>query len=238
MAAADGPPHDLVRLAETLGRHGVQYLLVGGAAAYAYGVQRVTEDADVVVRREHANLERLAAAMRELNARLRVDRMSDEDAKLLPVRIDARMLEQAGMSTWMTDAGGFDVLAGLEAADGRLVPFEELSERATVLHGDGFVVRAAALEDIITAKKRADRAKDHQALPELYALRDGGDGGRPGPRPEEGLSDGPGAWRRQGGHVVDRVVEVAYPQRFVAPGPGLLGRSVAGGVVEGPGPGG
>lgn len=73
--------------------------------------------------------------------------------------------------------GPFDVLAGLEAPDGRLVPYEELAGRAMVLRGDGFVIRAASLEDIIGAKERADRAKDREALPELRALRDAGTGG-------------------------------------------------------------
>jgi predicted nucleotidyltransferase len=76
------------------------------------------------------------------------------------------------MSTWMTDAGGFDVLAGLEVTDGHLVPYDELMTRSTVIRGDGFVVRAAALEDIIVAKERANRSKDHDSLPELRALRD------------------------------------------------------------------
>lgn len=51
--------------------------------------------------------------------------------------------------------------------------------RATLLYGNGFTIRAAALEDIIRAKERADRAKDREALPELRAWRDasaGGDG--------------------------------------------------------------
>jgi hypothetical protein len=81
------------------------------------------------------------------------------------------------MSTWMTDAGPFDVLAGLEASDGRLVSYEELVERASVLQGDGLVIRVASLEDIIRAKDRADRAKDREALPELLALRDARAGG-------------------------------------------------------------
>jgi hypothetical protein len=172
MPALDGPPHDLVRLLTTLNHHGVEYVLVGGAAARAYGAGRTTEDADCVVRRERANLERLAAALRKLNARLRVGRMTDEEARQLPVQIDAAVLDTAGMSTWMTDAGGFDVLAGLEAADGRLIPYEELAQRAALLHGDGFVVSAASLEDIITAKERAGRPKDRDALPELRAIRD------------------------------------------------------------------
>jgi hypothetical protein len=119
------------------------------------------------VPRDRANLDRLAAALRELHARLRVAGMTDEEARHLPVQIDATTLEMAGMTTWMTDAGPFDVLAGLEARDGRLVPYEELAQRATVLHGRGFTVRAAALEDIVSAKERAGRLKDREALHEL-----------------------------------------------------------------------
>lgn len=72
-----GPPHDPGRLVATLDRHGVEYLFVGGAAAYAYGAERHTDDSDCVVGRSQANLDRLADAMRELHACLRVDRMSD-----------------------------------------------------------------------------------------------------------------------------------------------------------------
>jgi hypothetical protein len=64
------------------------------------------------------------------------------------------------------------VLPGLFAADGRLIPYEELAARQTVIAGEGFTIRAAALDDIITAKEHADRLKDHEALPELRALRD------------------------------------------------------------------
>jgi hypothetical protein len=140
----------------------------------------MTEDADCVVRRERANLERLAAALRELHARLRVAGMADDEARQLPVRIDELTLESLGISTWMTDAGGFDILTGLEAADGHLVPYEELAERSTIIYGGGFAVRVADLDDIITAKERANRDKDHDALPELRALRDDHRSQRPG----------------------------------------------------------
>jgi len=169
---SSGPPHDLARLIEVLDRHSVDYLLAGGAAARAYGAERLTEDADCVVRRERPHLDRLASAMRELNARLRVSGMSNDDARQLPVQLDGNMLASADISTWMTDAGGFDVLPGLIGADGLLVPYEDLARRQTIIRGAGFTIRAAALEDIITAKKRAGRPKDHDALPELRALRD------------------------------------------------------------------
>lgn len=80
------------------------------------------------------------------------------------------------MTTWMTDAGPFDILAGLEASDGRLKPYEELAGRSTILQGQGFLIRAAGLDDIIEAKERADRPKDRDGLPELRAIRDAAKG--------------------------------------------------------------
>jgi hypothetical protein len=173
MTTADGPPLDLGRLIDALSRHQVEYLLCGGAAATAYGAERVSEDADCVVRRDRANLSRLAAAMRGLSARLRVAGMADEEARHLPVQLDADTLADLSVTTWKTDAGAFDALAGLAAPDGRLVPYEELVGRATVLRGRGFTVQAACLDDIIRAKERASRPKDLEALPELRAIRDG-----------------------------------------------------------------
>ena len=58
------PAHDLGRVVEALEKHGVEYLLIGGVAAIGYGATRQTEDADCVVRRTLANLERVAPASR------------------------------------------------------------------------------------------------------------------------------------------------------------------------------
>ena len=171
MATADEPPHDLRRLIEVLDHYAVEYLIVGGAAAVAYGAARPTKDADCVVRRTRDNLSRLAEALKQLGGRLRIAGLSDDEARQLPVQIDATMLDMAGMTTWMTDAGPFDVLAGLAASDGRLVPYEGV-ERANDLWGDGFAVRAAGLDDIISAKEHAGRPKDLDALPELRRIRD------------------------------------------------------------------
>jgi hypothetical protein len=98
-----GPPLDLNRVLEVLARNDVHFVVVGGSAAGFLGASRLTEDADCVVSRERANLENLASALRELHARLRVARMSDEEAKTLPVKIDGVMLETTGNSTWTTE---------------------------------------------------------------------------------------------------------------------------------------
>jgi len=45
-------PLDVVRLIETLESHQVDYLVVGGVAAIAYGALRPTQDVDCVVGRD------------------------------------------------------------------------------------------------------------------------------------------------------------------------------------------
>jgi hypothetical protein len=168
--APEGP--DLKRITDALARHGVEYLLVGGIAARAYGAQRPTFDVDCVPEPSRENLDRLAAAMRELHARLRVEGLTDEEAALLPVQVTGSTLVRMELSTWRTDGGDLDVLADIPDRHGRHLSYPELVGRASKLNLDGIVVRVAALDDVIASKEWADRPKDRDALPELRALID------------------------------------------------------------------
>jgi len=160
------------RLVEVLDRHGVQYLIVGGVAARAYGASRETKDFDCLVRRTRDNLDRLAAAMRELNARLRVQGLSDVEAAQLPVQIDHMTLNAIEISTWRTDAGDLDVLVDIPGRDGVRRVYEDLAGRSQVLDYAGMSVHVAALDDIIASKEWANRPKDRVALPELRQLQE------------------------------------------------------------------
>jgi predicted nucleotidyltransferase len=164
---------DVARLLLALEEHGVEFVVVGGVAAGAHGATRATEDLDLVARRTNDNLDRLAAAMRELGARLRVAGLDDREAEQLPVRLVGATLAQMELSTWRTDAGDFDVLVGIPDRHGRVVLYDELVERAESRQLYGVELRTAALDDIIASKEWADRPKDREALPELQALRDG-----------------------------------------------------------------
>lgn len=166
----DAPPVDRERIIEVLRRHGVEYLLVGGGAAQIYGAERPTQDTDCLARRTRENLDRLASAMRELGARLRVEGLSDDEASELPIRVDADMLATMEISTWTTDAGWFDVLNDIPAGDGHRLRYDDLVGRAVIVHVGGVEVSIAALSDIIASKEWADRPKDHEALPELRRL--------------------------------------------------------------------
>ncbi len=167
---AEQPPLDVDRILATLHHHNVEFVLVGGLAAIAYGAVLPTADLDCLARRSAENLERLAAAMRDLNARLRVKGLSDDEAARLPTPIDKETLGRMEISTWRTDAGDFDVLTDLRAGDGRRLRYEELIGRAETQDVGGIAVRVAALDDLIASKEWADRPKDREALPELREL--------------------------------------------------------------------
>jgi hypothetical protein len=168
---AEPPSLDVARLLRVLDEYHVEYVLVGGVAAGAHGATRVTEDFDMVARRTAENLDRLAAAMRSLDARLRVAGLDDEEARQLPVQLDGRSLAQMELSTWRSDAGDFDVLVGVPDRSGRVIPYDELVTRAEEMRLHGVVVYTAELDDIIASKEWANRPKDQAALPELRAIQ-------------------------------------------------------------------
>lgn len=139
-------------------------------ATRLHGATRPTRDIDVLPSSTSDNLSRLASALSELGAYLRVGGLSDEEARALPVVIDAESLARMEISTWRTDAGDLDVLHDLRAADGRRRGFEELAGRGSETTFGAIRVRLASLADIIEAKQFADRDKDREAMPELEAL--------------------------------------------------------------------
>jgi hypothetical protein len=172
---AEAPPLDVKRIVTALDRHGVQYLLIGGLAASLYGAQRVTQDIDVLARADGENLERLAAALLELGAFLRVGGLSDAEARALPVLVDGRTLAATDVSTWRTDAGDVDVLATIRGVGGERRQFGDLVGRSNETVVTGVVVRVAALQDIVESKRFAGRDKDLEALPELERLLEDSD---------------------------------------------------------------
>lgn len=174
--AVEHPPLDIDRILTTLERHQVDFLLVGDVAAIAHGALRPTGDLDCLARWSEENLERLAMAMRELNARLRVKGLTDAEAAALPTRLDAEALGRLEISTWRTDAGDFDVLTDIPARDAIGCVTTSWSAALPSRTSRALPSTFAALEDVIASKERADRPKDRLALPELRALASRPDG--------------------------------------------------------------
>lgn len=170
MTSSPEPALDVERILDTLDRHHVEYLAVGGTAANIYGASRATSDFDCIPECTIDNLNRLAAAMQELNARFRVAGLTDSEAEQLPTPLDGPFLQTMQLSTWRTDAGDFDVLADIPDRRGDRLRYEDLAPRALTFDVTGHPIRVAALSDVIASKEWADRPKDHQALPELRAI--------------------------------------------------------------------
>jgi len=145
-----------------LSQHRVRFVLIGGYAAIARGSPLLTGDIDICYSRDDENLERLAAALRELKATLRG---APPD---LPFQLDAKALKEGDHFTFSTTIGAFDCLGTPAGTRG----FDDLNEDATDVDFDGFSVRVPSVDDLIRMKRAAGRPKDLVGLEWLRSLRD------------------------------------------------------------------
>jgi len=158
---------DPLRVVATLHRHQVEFVIVGGFAAVAHGSALPTADIDIAPRRGRRNLDRLAAALRELDARLRTT--GEPEGVAFPVDGDF-LAAQPHLLNLVTAAGDVDLTitpAGFPNGYDDLV-----AGSVAVDLGDGAATRIAALRDVIASKEAAGRTKDLAALPHLRALAD------------------------------------------------------------------
>jgi transcriptional regulator with XRE-family HTH domain len=138
----------------TLARHNVQFVLIGALGAMLYGFPRITWDADITPARGADNLERLAAALRELEARV----FTEREPEGVPFDCSRQMLARADVWNLITRAGRLDLAFTPSGTTG----FDDLARGAVRFELYGHPLLAARLEDIIRSKEAADRPKDRQ----------------------------------------------------------------------------
>lgn len=154
---------DPLRIARTLRKHGVRFVVIGGFAGRLWGSPTLTNDLDLCYARDRENLERLAAALKELKARLR-----GVPARV-PFQLDARTLEAGDHFTFETRAGNLDVLGFPAGSAG----FEGLLRTAAEMEiARGLRVPVASLEDLIRMKRASGRPKDLIEVEVLSALQE------------------------------------------------------------------
>lgn len=161
---------DVEHIVEVLDRHQVEYVLVGGFAGRLHGARRPTQDMDIAPSTALENLTRLAAALRELRAGIRVDDMPEG----LPFDCSGESLRGMTMLNLRTPRGDLDLafsLAGFPSG------YDGLVGRAAVKRYGRVQVLVADLGDVIASKEAAARPKDLAALPELIELHDHSSGG-------------------------------------------------------------
>jgi hypothetical protein len=147
-------PFDPERILRSLCAHGVRFVLIGATAARLQGFPRLTADADVTPARDPENLQRLAAALRELNARVYTESVPEG----LAFACDATQLQSANLWNLVTDAGRIDVVFHPSGTGG----YEDLAASGVTFRVFGLDVRAASLEDILRSKRASDRPQDRQ----------------------------------------------------------------------------
>jgi hypothetical protein len=153
---------DPLEVFETLERHGVRYVVIGGVGARLLGSSTVTRDTDICYERSPENLERLAEALRELGAELR------GVSEPVPFLLDARTLAAGDHFTFTSRAGDVDILGTPAGVEG----FAELAREAVTLNLGDLTVSVASIDDLIRMKRAAGRPKDLVEVEVLAAVRD------------------------------------------------------------------
>lgn len=158
-------PFDPTRALRVLKAHDVRYVVIGALAAELLGAPLATNDLDICYERSPDNMARLAAALRELGARLRVAGVEEE----LPFVLDGHTLAAGDAFAFRTEAGDLDVLATPSGTGG----FRDLDAAAAAYDlGEGLVVRVTSLDDLIRMKEATGRPKDQAHLHVLTVLRE------------------------------------------------------------------
>ena len=152
------PKAMLIRLRQS----SVHFVVIGGIAGTLHGSPYPTSDLDICAADDPANLERLATALRTLEAKEwdpRKDLEVERDWSAETLTVD---------TTWIlkTPVGGIDVLFKPAGTEGytdlvrRAVEYDIAGERVSVVH----------IDDLIRMKEVANRDRDLQVLPTLRKL--------------------------------------------------------------------
>ncbi|MEO8909999.1 MAG: hypothetical protein ABI408_07200 [Gemmatimonadaceae bacterium] len=156
-------PFDPERLLGALARHKVKFVLIGALAARLHGFPRLTAYADITPAGDKQNLEKLAAALDDLEARVYTESVPEG----LPFDRSPAMLARASMWNLVTNAGRLDIAFTPAGTKG----YKDLADDAERFEAFGVHFLAASLDGIIRSKEAAGRAKDEDDVLILKALK-------------------------------------------------------------------
>jgi hypothetical protein len=152
------PQFDPKPLLEALQRHGVDFIVVGAAAAISQGSPLPTYDLDVTPARNPQNIERIVAALLEIDAKLRTP------GEPVAFPIDVKMLAAGEAWTLETSFGSLDLVFVPAGTQG----YDDLRRDALLVDlGTGPPVLVASIRDVIRMKEASNREKDRAQLPAL-----------------------------------------------------------------------
>ena len=148
---------------EALSRHKVNFVLIGALAARLHGFPRLTADADITPAVDKSNLERLAAALNELDAKIYTESVPEG----LAFDCSPTTLARARMWNLVTKAGRLDIAFEPAGVEG----YDDLKKDAERFEAFGVRFLVASLDDIIRSKEAAGRPKDLDDVAILRAMK-------------------------------------------------------------------
>ena len=149
---------DILRL---LGKHGVEFVVVGGYAVVAHGGTLVTQDVDVCCNFSPENLLRIQEALKDHHPVHRIT------PKRLPLQLTKENCQGLKNIYLDTDIGQIDCLGEILG----IGDFQEVKKRSFVVDLEGRDIRLLELDALIEAKKALNRPRDQEAVLELEAIR-------------------------------------------------------------------
>jgi hypothetical protein len=150
-------------LLRALSQHRVNFVLIGALAARLHGFPRLTADADITPARDKPNLQRLAAALNELDAKIYTESVPEG----LAFDCSSTTLARARMWSLVTRAGRVDIAFEPAGVEG----YDDLKKDAERFEAFGVRFLVASLDDIIRSKEAAGRPKDLDDVAILRAMK-------------------------------------------------------------------
>jgi len=152
--------HRLHLLLQRLADAGVEFVVVGGYAAVLHGSALITNDVDVCAVLSAGNVEKIRAALADLNP---IHRITHRKLSFLEHPAPGQPLVNLYLET---DGGTIDILSSVLGVG----DFGRLKERAVEASIFGRKCAIISLEDLIVAKEAVGREKDLLAVKELRAI--------------------------------------------------------------------
>jgi hypothetical protein len=152
----------LLKLLELLSNAQVEFVLVGGAAAYAHGSSMMTQDLDICGKLSTENIKRLAKALEPYNPKHRI-------SKDQPSFTAEQAEKQAFKNIYLqTDIGQVDFLGSIKGI-GDYVDTYSASQELSM--GD-FSFRILSISKLIEAKEAMGRPRDLETAAILRNITD------------------------------------------------------------------
>lgn len=143
-------PQDFKELFELLNANNVRYLMLGGYAVGAYGYPRATNDLDVFVSGDQANVENLIRCLTQFGFEAVAQHALYESRSIIEMGVEPIKIQL------MNFADGID--------------FEVAFARRNILEIEGIEVSVVSKEDLIRNKKAVGRYKDLADVERLEKL--------------------------------------------------------------------